>query len=86
VPQEHLKRQLDRLRAELAASPELDEETRATLEALAHDIEQTLEGQPDAPHSVRERLEGATVRFEAEHPRFARVLTEVTDALAKIGV
>jgi len=86
VAKEELKRQLARLRAELAAAPELDAETRTLLDAVASDIERTLEGRHDEPHTVRERVEGATVRFEAEHPRFARVLTEVTDALAKIGV
>lgn len=86
MPRENLKRQLDLLHAELAASPDLDDETRALLEAVADDIERTLEGRHDEPHTVRERVEDATVRFEAQHPRFARVLTEVTDALAKIGV
>ncbi len=86
MPSEDLKRHLDRLREELAADPELDAETRAMLEDVALSIERALEGQHDEPHTVRERVEGATVRFEAEHPRFARVLSEVTDALAKIGV
>lgn len=86
MPREDLKRQLDRLHAELAAAPELDDETRSLLEAVADDIERTLEDRHDEPHTVRERVEDATVRFEAQHPRFARVLTEVTDALAKIGV
>jgi len=85
MSREDLKRQLERLRAELADAPELDADTRAALEALASDIERTLEGHA-GPHSMRERFEDATLRFEAEHPRFARVLGEVTDALAKIGV
>lgn len=87
MPKEDLKRQLDRLRAELDDAPELDADTRSTLEALASDIERTLDEQADAePHTVRERFQDATLRFEAEHPRFARVLGEITDALAKIGV
>jgi hypothetical protein len=86
VPREDLKRQLDQLHAELAATPELDREMRTMLEAVASDIERALEGRHEAPHTVRARVEDATVRFEAEHPRFARVLSEVTDALAKIGV
>lgn len=86
MAREELKAHLDRLHAELAAARELDDETRALLEAVADDIERALEGRHDEPHTVRERVEDATVRFEADHPRFARVLTEVTDALAKIGV
>ncbi len=85
MSRDDLKRQLERLRAELADAPELDAETRAVLEALASDIERALEEQA-GPQSMRERLEDAALRFEAEHPRFARVLGEVADALTKIGV
>jgi hypothetical protein len=62
----------------------LDGETREMLEAVARDIEQVLEGGGD--DSARGRIESVALRFEAEHPRFARMLSEVTDALAKIGV
>jgi hypothetical protein len=85
---ETLRRNLDRLHEELASGRALDPETREMLETVANDIERTLRGEHDAD-SVRERLdrlEGAALRFEAEHPSFARVLTEVTDALTKIGV
>jgi hypothetical protein len=85
---EALRRTLDRLHEELASARSLDPETREMLETVANDIERTLRGEHD-PDSVRERLdrlEGAALRFEAEHPSFARVLTEVTDALTKIGV
>ncbi|MFO7286362.1 MAG: DUF4404 family protein [Gammaproteobacteria bacterium] len=87
MPRENLKRQLERLRAELSDASELDADTRAALEALASDIERTLEGDIEAEHhSMRERFEDATLRFETEHPRLARVLGEIADALAKIGV
>lgn len=85
---ESLRRNLDRLQAELRSARSLDPETREMLETVAHDIERTLHGEHDAD-SVRERLdrlEGAALRFEAEHPSFARALTEVMDALTKIGV
>lgn len=62
----------------------MDPQTRAMLEEVARDIEGVLEGGAD--DSVRGRIEGAAVRFEAEHPSFARLLTEVTDTLAKIGL
>jgi hypothetical protein len=76
------------LHEELRSAGSLDAETREMLETVARDIERTLAGEHDAD-SMRERLdrlEGAAVRFEAEHPAFSRVLTEVTDALTKIGV
>jgi hypothetical protein len=84
VSRESLRQHLDELHAELTSTETLDPETRAMLEEVARDIEQVLEGGTD--DSVRGRVEGAAVRFEAEHPRFARLLSEVTDTLAKIGV
>jgi hypothetical protein len=87
VARETLKQNLDQLHAELRTARTLDPETRAMLEAVANDIEQALEGSAaDDAQTVRERIDTAAVRFEAEHPQFARILSEVTDALAKIGV
>lgn len=82
-----LKQHLDQLHTELRTTRTLDPETRAMLEAVARDIEHALEGDAtDDAHTVRERIDSAAVRFEAEHPQFARILSEVTDTLAKIGV
>jgi hypothetical protein len=88
APTQTLKRNLDRLHDELRSTRPLDPETREMLETVARDIERTLQGEHDAD-SVRERLdrlERAALRFEAEHPAFSSILSEITDALAKIGV
>lgn len=87
MPQDELKRQLNRLHAELSSSPTLDAETRRMLEEVADEIERTLESEPESLRgAVRERVERAAAMFEAEHPKLAHVLGEVTDTLAKIGV
>jgi hypothetical protein len=75
-----------RLLAELAATKELDRDTRASLAALVEDIERVLEDDPAHAVSIKERLETAALRFEAEHPSLARILGEVTDTLAKLGI
>jgi hypothetical protein len=85
---ETLKGKLGRLHQELGSVSSLDAETRELLETIARDIERTLRGERDAD-TIRERLdrvEGATLRFEAAHPSFSKVLSEIADALAKIGV
>jgi len=86
VPRNALQNDLERLRAELAATRELDPETRASLATLAEDIEQLLAAGVQEEHTIPERLRAAALQFEAEHPRLARILTDVTDALAKLGV
>lgn len=86
VTKEVLIRDLDRLRAELAASGELDSATRQSLATLAEDIERIL-GEGHSPEdSLPDRLRAAASQFEAEHPRLARTLSEITDTLAKLGI
>jgi hypothetical protein len=64
----------------------MDAETRALLAHIANDIERVLhEGAPEDA-GLADRLETATVKFEASHPKLARALSEVTDALAKLGI
>jgi hypothetical protein len=39
-----------------------------------------------APEAEGDRLEGAAVRLEAEHPGLAGAIRSVLDALAKAGI
>ena len=83
-----LRKQLERLRAEIARVEASDGEAGRALTAVAADIDRVLEARdPGADvHSLRERIEETALGFEASHPRFASVLREVTDALAKLGI
>ena len=86
MPKRTLKSNLDELRKELAEAETLDAKTRDMLGEVATDIEQVLAETVSDYESVRERLKAATLEFEAEHPGFSRILSEVTDALAKLGI
>jgi len=86
VPKNTLRRNLERLHRELASGEPMDAETRALLARIAQDIEQVLDESPPEDDGLGDRLENATIRFEASHPRLARALSEVTDALAKLGI
>jgi len=86
MPRENLRTSLDKLRAELASDASLNAATRKQLEEIASSIEQVLaESDPDYRETL-DRIENAALGFEARHPAFARVLSEVTDALAKLGI
>lgn len=86
MSQNELKSHLNQLRRELADAQELDAETREALSDIAARIERLL-GTSGAGHeSLRDRLESTALRFEAEHPNLARLLGEVSDTLAKLGV
>ena len=64
----------------------MDDETRALLARIADDIERVLSEDRLDDQGLTDRIETATVRFEASHPRLSRALSEVTDALAKLGI
>lgn len=86
MPEQALKDNLDQLRKLLADPKSLDNEAREQLAEVADTIENVLdESEPDyqAAHTSIER---AAFEFEARHPAFARILSEVTDALAKLGL
>lgn len=86
MPRENLKTSLEKLRGEIASDASLNAATREQLEEIASSIEQVLaESDPDYRETL-DRIENAALGFEARHPGFARVLSEVTDALAKLGI
>jgi len=86
MPKDSLKVHLEALRRELAEAESVDAETRTRLAEVADEIDEVLgESEPDY-ESLRERLEAATLEFEAEHPRFAGILRYITDTLAKLGI
>lgn len=81
-----LQATLSELRAELEQADTLDDTTRQQLSDIADEIDSILEQKAPDYESAQARVEAATLRFEAEHPYFARILSEVTDALSKLGI
>ena len=75
---------LARLHAELQGTPQLDDESRQLLAAIAADIGRVRGGTTDTTHAPR--LESLAVRFEAENPELAARLRGIADALGRVGV
>ena len=84
---ETLRENLRKLRTELASAAEnLDENLHTLLRGVADDIERVLGGKAAEAHAARERLEKIAVKFEANHPRLAKILGEMADTLGKLGI
>lgn len=81
-----LKRNLQSLRDQLDDPISLDDETRRQLGEAADTIEKVLKEPEANVHEARKSIEEIALSFEARHPVFARLLSEVTDALAKLGI
>jgi hypothetical protein len=86
MPTQTLKNSLARLREELEEPTELDAETRQQLAEVADTIEHVL-NEPKADfRQAYTHIEDVALGFEARHPAFSRLLSDVTDAIAKLGI
>lgn len=82
---ERVRNLLKQLRRELETA-DVDPETRALMRALDADIQKTL-GQNTNPIGVlMQRAEALEVKFAASHGVAEKILREIIDTLAKIGV
>ena len=87
MPSSRLRESLESIRRELDNAGAMDDTDRALLEQVAADIERVLdEDDETTPDTVRGRMEKAAVDFEAKHPRLARVMNEIVDALGRMGI
>lgn len=83
---QQLKQTLKRIHAELESTGSADEELKELLGDLDDDIHRLTQRQDDESASLGERVEAAALGFEAEHPRVAMLLKELSDSLAKLGL
>lgn len=91
---DRLKEQLRTLHRELEGSGELDEDMRRLLSQVDDDIHRLLDrggtadegGETDVGDALSEQVRESATNFQAEHPRTYRVLREIADTLAKLGI
>ena len=85
---ESLHEALSRLHAELQVAPQLDDESRRLLQAIAADVGRVAVGSTEETADVGHvpRLEALAVRFEAGYPSLAARLRGIADALGRIGL
>ena len=78
---------LDKLRSEIQGS-ELDAETRSLMQELDSDIHDLLDPEKEAVESgsVLTRARELEANFESGHPTATRILSEVIDALSRMGI
>lgn len=94
--QDRLKEHLRTLHKALESSGELDEDMRRLLGQVDDDIHRLLDrggedmadaaGETDAGDALSEQVRETATNFQAEHPRTYRVLREIADTLAKLGI
>jgi flagellar motor switch protein FliG len=82
-----LQQLLGELHRELITATSVDPESRRMLGEVLNDIQQLTEA-PARGEAARpgEQLRAIALRLEAEHPRLANAIGQVSDALAKLGI
>ena len=88
MDESRLKSTLRRLHEELQAADQLDDELQALLSELEDDIHRLLSESRAASSwgKLQIRAEVLAVRFEAGHPRAAKVFSQLADSLGKMGI
>ena len=85
-----LRKQLERLDADLKQTESVDQTGRAVLHKLQQDIQDLLtrSGEESAhpEHPVTERLRQAIQHFEATHPTLVASMEEIVNTLSTMGI
>ncbi|PJI49974.1 DUF4404 family protein [Pseudomonas sp. PDNC002] len=87
MPTQRLQEELQALREQLERQPPLNEEERASLQALIKDIELQLANEEAlADETLMDNVNLAVERFEASHPTLAGTLRSIVQSLANMGI
>ncbi len=90
MARQQLQDALSALREELETGAELDPQDRQALLRAAREIQEALadDGEPaeQVPGALSGRLSELVADFETSHPKFAEILSKVSEALANLGI
>ncbi len=81
-----LQQLLADLHRELSGANAVDPESRKMLDQVLRDIQQLSPATNPVPDGATAQLQEAALRLEAEHPRLASALGQLSDTLAKLGI
>jgi hypothetical protein len=91
MPRRQLNEALETLHQELEASEQLEDADREALLETMREIQQALhrddvEGEPRSGGPLSKRISALIEDFETSHPRFAEILSSVSESLANLGI
>ena len=86
-----LNEALETLHSELEASEQLEDADREALLETMREIQGALhrddaEREPTSGGSLSKRISALIEDFETSHPRFAEILSSVSESLANLGI
>lgn len=85
MARERLHRALTMLHEELESGAPVPDEDRKLMRLIADDVDRALD-EEGLGERLKERAEELATEFEVEHPKAAKVLGEIVDVLARMGI
>jgi hypothetical protein len=91
MPREELKRALSALHEELESEEQIGPEDRDALVRAMQEIHEALDqadpsGKPTTSGPLSARVSELIEEFETSHPKFAKILSSVSESLANLGI
>jgi SpoVK/Ycf46/Vps4 family AAA+-type ATPase len=91
MPRQQLNRALAALHQELESGAEIEAEDREALLQAVREIEDALSqgepgNEPPAGGPLSRRITALIEDFETSHPKFAEILSSVSESLANLGI
>jgi len=88
MDKEQLNKMLAQVRSELLNAESIDADRKKSLQKIAEEIQQALDngGNKGGLNQLAARLKLEITQVEANHPSLTLSISELVDALAKIGV
>jgi hypothetical protein len=91
MPRQQLKEALSALHGELESGGQIEAEDREALLQAAREIQEVLssadtEGAPAEGGPLSRRIIALVENFETSHPKFAEILSSVSESLANLGI
>ena len=87
MPEQQLRNNLEKLRAEIDQIADSDTQTKAKLDALINDIEASIDPEQDSEDiKLVQNIKDTLTHFETEHPRATAILNDIMVTLSNMGI
>ncbi len=91
MPRQELKQALSALRQELESEEQIGPEDRDALVRAMQEIHEALDqaepgDEPATGGALSARVSALIEQFETSHPKFAKILSSVSESLANLGI
>jgi len=87
MPEQQIRENLEKLRAEIDQVAESDTQAKFRLNTLINEIEASIDPEQESEDiKLVQNIKEAVAHFEAEHPRTTAILNDIMVTLSNMGI